>query len=182
MDGKYAFSLDIAQLVDLKIKIGLGISAEELAEFKKASEFGKFYQRALEWALVRPRSEKETYDYLYKKVYEKKLDENYIERIVARLKEKKYLDDKKFAEYYVENRFVKKGISRKRLAMELAKKGVSKNIIEEVVEGRDDTEEIKKMIAKKRARYTEEKLISYLCRQGFPYQLAQSLVRESETD
>ena len=72
--GKYSFSLDIAQVVDLGVKIGKLVTSEELEDLKKASEFGKLYQRALEWVLVRPRSEKEAYDYLYKKVYEKKLD------------------------------------------------------------------------------------------------------------
>ncbi|MBR3248706.1 RecX family transcriptional regulator [Candidatus Saccharibacteria bacterium] len=174
--GKFAFSLDVAQVVDFRLKIGSEVSEEQLAELRRASEFGKLYQRALEWVLVRPRSEKEIYDYLYKKVYEKKLDKNYINLIIERLKEKKYVDDRKFAEYYVENRFVKKGISRKRLKMELIKKGVAKEIVDEVIFGRDDEEEIDKIIAKKRDKYDDEKLISYLCRQGFSYQLAQSRV------
>lgn len=181
INDKYAFSLDISQIVDFKLKAGLKISEEELVEYKKASEFGKLYQRALEWALVRPRSEKELYDYLYKKIYEKKSDKNYINTVIDRLKNKKYVDDAKFARYYVENRFVKKGISRKRLKMELMKKGISKEIIDEVVDARDDEEEILKIIAKKRTKYDNDKLIQYLCRQGFSYQLAQSLVTR-ETD
>lgn len=182
VDGKFSFSLDIAQVVDLGVKVGIKLSAEKLAELRKASEFGKLYQRALEWALVRPRSEKEVRDYLYKKVFEKKLDKNYIDLIVSRLKEKKYLDDTVFAKYYVENRFVKKGISRRRLSLELMKKGVAKEIIAEVLDGRNDEEEILKMIAKKRARYDDEKLISYLCRQGFSFELVQNLVRDYEKD
>ncbi len=182
IDGKFSFSLDIAQVVDLGVRVGTKLSVEKLAELKKASEFGKLYQRALEWALVRPRSEKEVRDYLYKKVFERKLDKNYIDLIVARLKEKKYLDDLVFAKYYVENRFVKKGISRRRLSLELMKKGVAKEIIAEVLDGRNDEEEILKMIAKKRGRYDDEKLINYLCRQGFSFELAQNLVRDYEKD
>ena len=56
VNGKYVFSLDVAQVVDLGIKIGLVISKEDLARYKEASEYGKEYQRALEWVLVRPRS------------------------------------------------------------------------------------------------------------------------------
>ena len=109
VDGKFSFSLDISQVVDFGIKVGIEVSDEQIAEFKRASEFGKLYQRALEWVLVRPRSIRETNDYLYKKIFEKKLDKNYKDRIIEKLKDKKYLDDYKFAEYYVENRFVKKG-------------------------------------------------------------------------
>lgn len=185
VNEKFLCSLDIAQVVDFGIKIGREISLERMEELKKASEFGKLYQRTLEWVLVRPRSEKECRDYLYKKIFEKKLDKIYINRIVEKLKVKKYLDDYRFAEYYVENRFVKKGASMKRLKMELIKKGVSKEIIEEVLvdSERNDKDEILKIIIKKRAKYPEdEKLISYLCRQGFQYDLVLELVRSYEKD
>ncbi|MBR2710657.1 RecX family transcriptional regulator [Candidatus Saccharibacteria bacterium] len=182
VDGKYSFSLDMAQVVDLGVKVGKEISEEELTEYKDTSEFGKLYQRALEWVLVRPRSEKELNDYLYKKIYEKKLDKNYINNIIEKLKIKKYVDDLRFAEWYVENRFVKKGISKKRLRVELMKKGISKDIIERVLDNRNDEEEIVKMITKKRARYDDEKLTQYLCRQGFSYELVRELVRSYGKD
>ena len=95
------------------------------------------------------------------------------------------MDDEKFAKYYVENRFTKKGISRKRLKLELFKKGVDRSIVDSVLgEGiRNDEEEIKKIITKKRARYDDEKLINYLVRQGFDFELARNLVQaSSETD
>ena len=100
-----------------------------------------------------------------------------LETVLRRLIAKGYVDDQRFAEYYVENRFVKKGVSRKRLAMELTKKGVAREIIDEVLDGRNDEAEILKMIAKKRAKYDDEKLIAYLCRQGFAYDLAKRCVK-----
>ncbi|MBR2996895.1 RecX family transcriptional regulator [Candidatus Saccharibacteria bacterium] len=186
IDGKYEFSLDVTQVVEYKLKKGMKLTAEQVAEYKKASEYGKLYQRTLEWVLTRPRSERETRDYLRKKIYDKKLDNNYIEKIIEKLKLKKYLDDEKFAEWYVENRFVKKGVSIKRLKMELMKKGVKRELAEATINkiGRGDETEIKKIVAKKRTRYDDERLISYLVRQGFDYHLAQTVVRENhcETD
>ena len=182
VDDKFSFSLDVSQVVDLKIKVGQEISEDKLGEFKKASEFGKLYQRALEWVLMRPRSERETRDYLYKKIYDKKLNKNYINKIINRLQSKNYLDDLKFAEWYVENRFVKKGISKKRLKMELLRKGISMGIIDEVLDLRNDEEEIKKIILKKRNKYDDDKLINYLCRQGFSYQQVHNLVHDFEKD
>ena len=179
INDKYEFSLDLKQVVDYKLKVGKVLSEEELAELRRASEFGKLYQRTLEWVLTRPRSVRETKDYLNKKIFEKKLDAKYIDLIVERLIDKKYLDDRKFAEFYVENRFVKKGVSQKRLRIELMKKGVDKEIIEEVLGGRNDEEEIRKIVKKKRAKYDDEKLIAYLCRQGFSYDLVKSVVAES---
>ena len=113
VDSKFSFSLDVAQVVDLKIKIGRKITEEELAELQQASEFGKLYQKTLEWVLMRPRSEKETRDYIFKKVFEKNLDKDYVDEITDKLKDKKYLDDYRFSEFWVENRFVKRGISKK---------------------------------------------------------------------
>lgn len=184
VNGKYSFSLDITQLVDFKLKIGAVVSGDELAELKKASEFGKLYQRALEWVLLRPRSVKETRDYLNRKIYEKKLEKSYVETILERLEEKKYLSDENFAQWYVENRFVKKGISQKRLKIELFKKGISADLVECALaeSERNEVEEARKIIAKKRAQYDDEKLTQYLCRQGFSYQLARSLIQDSETD
>ena len=85
----------------------------------------------------------------------------------------------------MENRFVKKGVSAKRLRIELMKKGISKDIIERVLNesSRNDEEEIAKIIAKKRAKYNDEKLTAYLLRQGFSYDLVrEQVLRSSETD
>lgn len=184
IDGKFSFSLDLTQVVDYKLKIGKELSSEELAELKRASEFGKLYQRTLEWVLMRPRSEKETRDYLSQKLRESSSDEKrkLAQMVIDKIVSRGYVDDLAFAKYYVENRFVKKGISHKRLVMELMKKGVKKDIVEEVLGARNDEEEILKMIAKKRHKYDDDKLIQYLCRQGFDYQLVRNLVSDYGKD
>ena len=105
VDGKFLFSLDVSQVVDLGVKVGLEISEDELTELKRASEFGKLYQRALEWVLMRPHSEKECRDYLRRKIFERKLDKNYIDKIVEKLNDKRYLDDCRFAECFYRKRF-----------------------------------------------------------------------------
>ena len=68
VDGKYTLSLDVAQVVDMGVKVGQTVTADELAEMKKASEYGKLYQRTLEWVLTRPHSVRETRDYLVRKL------------------------------------------------------------------------------------------------------------------
>lgn len=189
IDHKFAFSLDIKQVVDLQVKVGQKLSEDELQSLRAASEFGKLYQRALEWALTRPRSVWETRDYLRrrqlkrtqlnrKRVQEEskplpEIQNEAIELVLERLVERGYVDDYKFAEYFVENRFVKKGISQKRLGIELRKKGIADSIIVKVLNQskRNDDAELIKIINKKRARYDDEKLINYLLRQGFEYQL-----------
>lgn len=186
INGKYRFSLDIFQLTQLNIKIGARFSKNELENLEQQSEFGKLYALALNYCLLRPHSEKEIRDYLWKKTlsrklknrktgefYEKKgVSKLSVDQVLERLIEKKYIDDEKFARFWIENRNQRKGSSIKKLKSELLAKGVSSDIIEQILSetNRNDSEEIQKVIFKKAKKYTDEKkLIAYLARQGFSF-------------
>ena len=121
VDGKYRFSLDLYQLVELKIKNGNEYSELELAALEQESVFGKLYAKTLEYCLIRPRSGREVRDYLYRKSRPTRdksgklrpgINSEISERVFDRLMEKRYIDDVKFAHYWVENRSVSKGISK----------------------------------------------------------------------
>lgn len=181
VDGSYSFSLDITQVADLGIKTGNTYTQEQLSELENESQYGKLYTRALEYALTRPRSKKEMRDYLYRKTRNTRTKEGAIRkgvspeltiRVFDRLEAKGYIDDEKFARFWVENCNVRKGSSMRRLASELGAKGISTSIVEEVLQAteRSDLDELQKMIQKKSKRYDDEKkLIAYLARQGFRY-------------
>lgn len=186
VNGKYRFSLDIFQLTQLNIKVGSKFTKTEIENLEQQSEFGKLYALALNYCLMRPHSKKEISNYLWKKTlnrklknrktgefYEKKgVSKISVEQVLNRLIEKKYIDDEKFAKFWVENRNQRKGSSIKKLKSELFSKGVSSDIIEQVLSesNRNDEDEIQKIIAKKAKKYTDEqKLIAYLARQGFSF-------------
>lgn len=186
VDGKYRFSLDIFQVGDLGIKANKEYSEKELLEFETESQFGKLYTRTLEYCLMRPHSSREVSDYLYRKtrttktrnrktgeINEKKgVSEQVATRVFDRLESKGYIDDEKFARFWVENRNQRKGTSIRKLQVELMTKGVEKSIIEKCLgeSSRTNAGELQKIIAKKRGKYTDEqKLIQYLARQGFSY-------------
>ena len=186
IDGKYDFSLDISQVVDLGIKAGQVLSKEELANLKQESEFGKIYARALEYVLMRPRSSSEVRDYLYRKTLARKyknrktgklaekpgVAKTVAERVFTKLQARGYIDDQKFANWWVENRHQIKGVSMRKLRSELAAKGITQTIIDSVIadSSRNDIDELAKVIAKKRRRYSDEqKFMQYLARQGFSF-------------
>lgn len=244
VDHKFAFSLTIQQVAEMKVRINNEYTETELEEIQAASDFGKLLQRSLEYALSRPHSEKEIRDYLKRKKIKRELeqkrydeflarlktDEDYrekikqlrksvreknqkirerdftednrfeftkqaktglptksgamisttdIEAVINKLTDLKIIDDERFARFYVENRNRAKGISEKKLRLELRNKGVLDAIIQEVLgenefgeKVRNDKTEIQKMIQKKRRRgYTDDKLKQYLLRQGFSYDL-----------
>lgn len=196
VDGVYRFSLDILQVGDLGIKIGKEYTEDELQELEVESSFGKVYARALEYVLMRPHSAKEVRDYLYRKTRPTKTRRRTTGEIVERLGvgvevttraydrlvERGYVNDESFARYWIENRSQTKGISRRKLQMELRAKGVESSLIDRLLQEtlRSDEDEIQKVIAKKQRLYSDQqKLIQYLMRQGFSYDnIKQALSRD----
>ena len=187
VDGKYRFSLDVSQVVMLGVKVGKEYDESELATIEGESQFGKLYARALEYCLMRPHSAREVRDYLWRKTRATKyrsrqtgevkerdgVAPELADRVYDKLVDKQYINDEAFARYWVENRNLTKGASRRKLEAELRSKGVSRDIIESHLASSDRTDEseLQKIIAKKRKKYTEEqKLMQYLARQGFGYE------------
>ncbi len=192
VDGKYRFSLDVFQLSDLGIKVGQEYDESELNALEEESKFGKAYTRALEYCLMRPHSAKEVRDYLYRKTRDtrtktgntkKGLTPQLTDRVFERLEQKGYIDDDKFARFWVENRNSKKGVSSRKLQAELRSKGVETETIDKVLDEtqRDDISELRKVVAKKQSRYDDEKkLIAYLMRAGFNYDDIRQVLGESD--
>ncbi len=181
VDGKYRFSLDVFQVGEMGLRTGKEYDESELLALETESQFGKLYGRALEYCLMRPHSGREMRDYLYRKTRPTRTKTGEMRpgvapeitnRVFNRLVEKGYIDDEKFARYWVENRSVIKGASHRKLVAELRLKGVDGTLIEQALSetDRDDTSEIQKIIAKKRSHYPDDmKLMAYLARQGFDY-------------
>jgi regulatory protein len=181
VDGVYRFSLGIYQLVDLGVKVGREYDETELVTLEQESQFGKIYSRALEYCLMRPHSVHEVKDYLCRKI-RPTLDRSgkqkpgiapeFVLRVLDRVIEEQYVDDERFAHYWIENRSLVKGVSRRKLVAELHAKGVDDSIINKELSqtDRNDHEEIRKIIIKKRSRYPDDrKLTMYLVRLGFRY-------------
>lgn len=200
VDNVYRFSLDVFQYADLGIRVGKEYTEDELIELETESQFGKLYARALEYCLMRPHSAKELRDYLYRKtrttkVRNKKTGELKDKvgvsaaltiRVFDRLVEKGYIDDEKFTRYWVENRNMTKGMSRRKLQAELRAKGVESAVIERHLSdsSRSDADELAKIVTKKRSRYPDDqKFMHYLMRQGFSYDDVKNTVQgTSEQD
>lgn len=197
VNKKYCFSLDLTQVVDFKIKLGQRLTSAQLADFRRASEFGKLYARALDYCLRRPHSVKEVRDYLWQKTritnYKTRsgeikqragVDQQIADQVLQKLQQKAYVDDQKFTVWWVENRDQSKGVSRRKIRNELVAKGISSDLIDSVFaqSSRDDQTELQKMIAKKQARYAGDKLrfTRYLLSQGFNYDDIKSALKLSD--
>ena len=189
IDGKYRFSLDLSQVSELGIRIGREYKEAELAELEVESQFGKVYTRALEYCFSRPHSSKEIRDYLYRKTRDsrnkdgsvkKGISQELTNRVYERLTGRGHVDDEKFARYWIENRNLTKGVSRRKLEAELRAKGIENSLVNTLLaeSPRNDQEELQKIIVKKRKRYPDDqKFIAYLARQGFSYDTIKETLR-----
>ncbi len=182
VDGKYTFSLTLDQLLELKLKKGAEVDEPDVKKYKKLSDEGKLKQRALEWLMMRPHSSRELRDYLYRKKAEK-------EQIIAweqEFTDKKYLDDRKFAQWFAEQR-MRKNKSTRAITAELYSKGITQVTIQGVVTELEtgDKEALKALVVKLsgRPRYKDQKrLMSYLAGRGFNYQDIKSALSDLSAD
>ncbi len=195
IDENYSFSLNEYQLAGSGLRLGKELSADELDAFMQDSLFGKAYERSLNYVMIRPRSEREISEYLTRtflypkpRVFMSKTGERVIkkqevdkvavsrmiERVMNRLREKKYINDETFARAWIESREFSKKTSKRRLQQELQQKGVAQEIIATVLQNSDvnELDNLRALIVKKRrlSRYQDiAKLFPYLVRQGYSY-------------
>lgn len=172
VDGKYSFSLTLDEVVTEKIKNGQEIDGSRLKQLKKISDEGKIRARALDWVLLRPHSVREFKDYMYRK----KADLAMTEALIAEFGEKGYLNDVDFGVWLVEER-QRSGKSNRAIKAELFKKGLSRQDVDTVMEGQEETElERLKLLISKKGRMTRyqddpQKLAKYLVAQGYNWYL-----------
>lgn len=178
VDGKYSFSLSLNELVAEKLKHGEDLDASRLKKLQKLSADGKLRQRALEWSLNRPRSRREFHDYLRRK----KIEPEHIEKLANEFTQKGYLDEASFSRWMVGLR-VRGGKSNRAIAAELASKGIDRELANETIhsEAFSESERIKLVVEKKikQSRYQKDpqKLMQYLARQGYSYDLIKQTLK-----
>lgn len=172
IDTKYEFSLSLDELVKYKLKNNEELSAADIKKYKKISADGKLRARALEWLMNRPHSEREFRDYLYRK----KVEPEQTDSLVEEFTQKGYLVNAKFATWFTELQ-ARRGKSDRAIKAELFKKGIGREVVDEVIpeSAGDETARLRSMIDKKRrlSRYKNDpqKLMQYLVAQGFSWQL-----------
>lgn len=173
VDGKYEFSLSDTALLDSKLVTGQELNKERLRELKQASIDDKLYNSTLNYLAIRPRTTWEIKIYLQRKGASPTLSET----ILNKLSNANLLDDKKFAEAFVNDRRLLRPTSRRKMILELRKKHVSDEVIQAVIGGGPEQQSEEQttlltIIERKRrqAKYQDNlKLMQYLAGQGFNY-------------
>lgn len=135
----------------------------------------------------RPRTEREIYIYLYKKAKKYKINQKDISNIILELKQKDYLDDKKFVDWFVSKRMSSKPKAVFIIKGELKRLGIKDDLINEYFEKNevDELELARKLLTKVNRRFINfdaqkrrEKQFSYLLSRGFKYDDINKAVEE----
>lgn len=149
-------------------------------------DFEKFYNKALEFLSYRQRSEKEVRD----KLKTKDVAPEIIDRIIAKLKEKKFINDEEFARMFSENRLRFKPRSSRLIKLELKQKGIDPETIDKIINDEglmiNDLESAKKLVEKRIERIRDlpkqeiyEKLGRYLASKGFNWDTIKKAIDET---
>ncbi len=182
IDGGYAFALTDLELSNSGLRSGQDLTTNDVELWRKRSLEAKAYNQALGYIQYRRRSQREVEIYLARKEYEPDTISSIIERLVNYA----FINDRTFAEAWIADRRALKPRSRRMLMQELSAKGVTREIIDEVLGDTEDdeVETLVLLIEQKRrlSRYAnQEKLIGYLARQGYGYgKIKEALARLSD--
>lgn len=193
LDNKFAFGLTLNEVLKHNLAVGKNLTNLQVEQLFLSSQEEEIYQKTLNFLSFRPRSEKEIKDYLSKKLTKKKItDEQLIqsikEKIISHLKDQKLVDDDAFTNWWLEQRLTFKPKGKIALRVELLKKGIDKEIIEQALLTIDNQQLVslaKKLVEKKIRLYQclpifklKQKLISFLLRRGFDFHLSKTIIDE----
>jgi len=172
LDGEPALNLLAETARQEKLKVGQDINRSRLETLEDQDRFQRCLNAAFRLLGYRPRSEKE----LRQRLQRHGLDGEYLEKAIARLKEQGLIDDIAFARFWKENRETFNPRSRRMTRLELKRKGLDNDIIEQVIGEIDDGESAYQAATKRAPRlagvdYQEfrQRLGAYLGRRGFGY-------------
>lgn len=183
LDDEYSFSLDLDNFGLLGLKVGRELSQDEINEIIKKGELQKSFDKTLNFAMRRPRSEKEIKDYFRRKEIDNSLHQNILDRLI-RLD---LLDDLKFAKWWVEQRLLFKNKSKKDITFELRQKGIDSQTIKNVLDDSeiDEVKIAKELIAKKIYKWSKyedkikkQKISQYLAGKGFNWEIINTVAKE----
>lgn len=183
VDDLFAIGIDLELKYKHKLEVGMEVDDDFIKEVLKAEEQNKVTNQALNLLSFRQRSEKEIYNALIRKGYE----EFYIENAIEYCKNQRYLDDRAFAKAFIKDKLNINKLGGQRIKYELQKKGVSQEIIDDVLilDVDDQLEAALKLAEKKLPSYKKDdknavyrKLSGFLQRKGYSFEIVSKVIRD----
>ena len=182
VDDSFFCGLNKETAVIFGLKIGKEIDETKLKDALFESEVKTAFDKALDIVGRRMHSKKELLQKLVGKGYTPEV----VERVIEKLEEYHYVDDELFAKQFANSN---QKLSKKILKEKLNLKGVSSDIVLEIIEERSDESEyelcldqVNKYLKSKQINSYQDlvKLQASLARKGFDFETIKKVCREFE--
>ncbi|MBR1926045.1 MAG: RecX family transcriptional regulator [Clostridia bacterium] len=165
VDDNFVCFLDAFTIFKYKLNVGSEIDLESLQKIQAESETAGAFDLAINYLSKYQKTEKEVYNYLKSKGY---LDE-VCQKVLEKVKEYKYLDDKIYVENFLRNSKGRMGINK--VKQTLKQKGISDEILSNI-ELNSDFDEIKNIALKylknkEKTKQNLQKCAKFLLGRGF---------------
>ncbi len=171
LDDEFAFSLNIKTAIKYGLKVGVEIDETKSTAITYDDEKNLLITKCIKYLSEYSKTEQQLFTYLKNKEYPYKL----IREVILELKEYSFIDDEKFCIRYIEQKSSIYG--KKMLELKLLQKGVSREIINKVLqESETNFEQTATNVLEKYLRNKEinkknlEKAFRYLVSKGFSYE------------
>lgn len=173
IDGQYAFPLYISEIRKYRLESGCDIDDSTYCEIEKL-----IVNRIKERILYLTTDYDRTKSNIVTKLKSSGYNIEHINAAVEVLEDAHIIDDERYAGYYAESLRDNKGKSKREIALKLYEKGISKDIIDKILDSFeiDDSEQVIRALRKKglspeefsKLDYDEKrKITAYLYRKGF---------------
>jgi regulatory protein len=179
LDDEFAFGL--SRITAAWLEIGQVLSDNKIQELLAADEIEVATQKVLNFLSYRPRSENEVREYLRKHDF----SDEAIPEVIVRLRRNGLINDGDFARQWVENRSEFRPRGRRALRVELHRKGISTDIIDQVLQDIDEDELAYQAAVRQSRKYQKldweayrVKMIAFLGRRGFNYGVSKPVVEK----
>jgi len=172
LDNRFVCSLEAEIVIKEDLQVGQVLSVSQIEALTGSNHFYRCLNAAIHYLSYRPRSEFEIKERLRRRGF----DDNTIESVIAKLREQGLVDDASFARFWQENRDSFSPRSQWLTKLELKQKGVTDDIIAQVIDAIDDDDSAYRAALSKAQRLSQadyqsfrRRLGEYLKRRGFGY-------------
>ncbi|HLR21638.1 MAG TPA: RecX family transcriptional regulator [Tissierellaceae bacterium] len=181
IDDRFAFGLTDTLRYKYDLFKDKEVSQEFIDDVLNAEEQNKVIEYTLKFLSYRERSQKEVYDRLKIRGY----DEDKINNAINYCLDKNYINDTRFAETFIQEKTEINKLGSYRIKQELSIKGISREIIEEVLEPdyEQELEMATELALKKVSSYKNDnrnaqyrKLGGYLQRRGYNFDIVREVL------
>lgn len=183
---EFAFSVDADVLIKFQLQKGMEIDEEEWEEILEEDVYRKAFNKALHYLSYRMRTVHEIEVYLQKK----EVPDSTIKRVIHKLSEYDFVNDKTFADALVKSRMNTSFKGPGAIRQELKKKGISDNQTEEALDQFSFQEQLEASVkfiqkqfssrAKRSEKEQKQRIAQQLQQKGFMWEVIEQAFQEAK--